>query len=334
MMEQPLLNSTLNLRATQWADVNAVAQLVYDVCEADGDVTVAVTPEELKNQWQSGRFNPETDTFVIESQNGQIIGYGEFYDSKGHAHLNADIYVHPRFKGRGLIKALLERVEQRSLEDMKLAEPGLRVFIRSTMDGKDEEAKKAHEDLGFVTVRFNWRMEIKLSEAPSAPVWPAGIELRPFVREEHSRLVLDAVNEAFRDHWGSHDATFEDWEHHRFASPDFDPSLWVIAWDGAQIAGFSLNRFRMGIGWVGTLGVRRSWRKKGLGLALLKHSFGEFHKRGMNTIGLGVDASNPTGATRLYQGAGMYVASEFITYDKELRPGRDLEESKADPQGE
>jgi ribosomal protein S18 acetylase RimI-like enzyme len=102
--------------------------------------------------------------------------------------------------------------------------------------------------------------------------------------------------------------------------------LWVIAWDGNEIAGFSLNRFRMGIGWVGTLGVRRPWRKKGLGLALLRHSFGEFYKRGMKTIGLGVDASNPTGATRLYQGAGMYIASEFITYDKELRAGKALTE--------
>lgn len=82
----------------------------------------------------------------------------------------------------------------------------------------------------------------------------------------------------------------------------------------------------MGSGWVGTIGVRRPWRKTGLGLALLRHSFGEFYKRGMATIGLGVDASNPTGATRLYQRAGMHVASEFVTYEKELRPGREVEE--------
>ena len=334
MMEQPLLNSTLNLRATQWADVNAVAQLIYDVCEADGDVTVAVTPEELKNQWHSEGFNPETDTFVVETEDGHVVGYGEMYNEKDHAHLGADISVHPHFNGLGLVDVLLKSIEERSREEVKLAAPDLRVFIRSIMSGKDTEARKAHEAAGYLPVRFHWRMEIKLSEVPPAQVWPSGIELRPFVREEHSRLVLDAVNEAFRDHWGSHDSTFEEWEHHRFASPDFDPSLWVIAWDGAQIAGFSLNRFRMGIGWVGTLGVRRPWRKKGLGLALLKHSFGEFYRRGMNTIGLGVDASNPTGATRLYQGAGVYVASEFISYDKELRPGRDLEESKADPQGE
>jgi ribosomal protein S18 acetylase RimI-like enzyme len=81
----------------------------------------------------------------------------------------------------------------------------------------------------------------------------------------------------------------------------------------------------MGIGWISTLGVRRPWRKMGLGLALIRHSFGEFYKRGTTIIGLGVDASNPTGATRLYQRAGMYVASEFVSYEKELRAGRTQE---------
>jgi mycothiol synthase len=62
-----------------------------------------------------------------------------------------------------------------------------------------------------------------------------------------------------------------------------------------------------------------------LGLALLQHSFGEFYKRGTPVISLGVDAANPTGATRLYQKAGMHVAAEYVSYEKELRPGLELE---------
>ena len=100
----------------------------------------------------------------------------------------------------------------------------------------------------------------------------------------------------------------------------------MIAWDGDEVAGFSQNRVRMGIGWVGTIAVRRPWRGKGLGLALMTQTFGEFYKRGMYTIGLGVDAENPTGATRLYQKAGMHPASEHVTYEKELRAGRKVDE--------
>jgi ribosomal protein S18 acetylase RimI-like enzyme len=169
-------------------------------------------------------------------------------------------------------------------------------------------------------------MEIKLETAPVTAIWPEGVELRPFVKGEHDVALWQAQNEAFRDHWGSHDVSFEEFQHSRFDREDADPTLWMIAWDGNEVAGFSINRFRMGIGWVGTLGVRRPWRKKGLGLALLQSSFGEFYKRGKSTIGLGVDASNPTGATRLYQRAGMSIASEFLTYEKELRPGRSVEE--------
>jgi ribosomal protein S18 acetylase RimI-like enzyme len=48
----------------------------------------------------------------------------------------------------------------------------------------------------------------------------------------------------------------------------------------------------------------------------MRHTFGEFYKRGTTTIGLGVDSANLTGATRLYQRAGMHVAGEFVLYEK------------------
>jgi hypothetical protein len=46
----------------------------------------------------------------------------------------------------------------------------------------------------------------------------------------------------------------------------------------------------------------------------------------MKTIGLGVNANNPTGATRLYQKVGMHPASEHVTCEKVLRPGRNVDE--------
>jgi hypothetical protein len=72
------LGADFNLRTATWADLNAVAQLIYDVCEADGDITVAVTPEELKVDWQSPGFNVETDTWIFETKDGSIVGYEEF----------------------------------------------------------------------------------------------------------------------------------------------------------------------------------------------------------------------------------------------------------------
>ena len=314
------------LRPAQWADLNAVAQLIYDVCEADGDTSVAVTPEELKHEWETPGFILDHDAFVVQTKEGRIVGFEEFSNRHMYAILGTDGYVHPEFKGLGIGTSLLRTIEQRAREEMKLAEPDLRITLQSGIDNHDQASHDLHTSQGYQPLRYHWRMEIVLNNPPAEPKLPDGIELRPFVRGEHDVAVWQAQNESFRDHWGSHDVTLEDWQRNRFGDPEFDPTLWAIAWDGDEVAGFSLNRYRMGIGWIRTLGVRRAWRKRGLGEALLLHSFGEFYRRGMKTIGLGVDAQNPTGATRLYQKVGMYTASEFLTYEKELRPGRNIDE--------
>src|SRR5688500_13828964 len=323
---EALLAPGLNLRPAEWADVKPVAQLILDVCTADGDPTVAVTPEELESEWRSPGFELERNAWVVETSDGGIVGFQEFNNRHAHASLMGDGYVHPEYHGHGIGTAMLRALEGQAREEMKLAEPDLRIFIRNGMPIGDTSARQLHVNEGYHPIRFSWHMEIELNEVPPTPAWPEGIELRLFGMEQHDRMVFEAHEEAFSDHWGHTPGTFERWQHNISGRDDLEPSLWFIAWDGDQIAGYSLCRYRMGTGWVDTLGVRRAWRKRGLGEALLLHSFGEFYKRGMKTIGLGVDAENPTGATRLYKKAGMYVAAEYVFYEKELRPGRDIDE--------
>ena len=64
--------------------------------------------------------------------------------------------------------------------------------------------------------------------------------------------------------------------------------------------------------------MRKPWRGRGIGRALLLHAFGEFHRRGDVHVGLGVDAENPTGATRLYESVGMRVTKEDVIFEKDL----------------
>jgi len=316
-----VLDPGLTLRPARWTDLNAVAQLGHDVARMEGDTLFVLTAEEMANEWKREGFNVERDVFVVETREGRVVGSEEFYNESSHCQLKADGCVHPEFRGLGIGSALLEKIAERAQAEMELAAPAARVFIQSLVNNKDEAGHNLLRDNGFSPVRYFWRMEIKLQGAPAAVTFPAGIGLRPFIIAEHAAAVWQANNEAFQDHWGSHHRTYEEWSHEKFGNPHFDPTLWMVAWDGNDVAGFSQNRFRQGIGWIGTIAVRRPWRGKGLGIALMRHTFGEFYKRGTSTIGLGVDSANPTGATRLYQRAGMYVAGEFAFYEKELRAG-------------
>lgn len=315
------LDPSLTLRAARWTDLNAIAQLTHDVAEMEGDALFILTAEELANEWKNEGFHVERDVFVVETPDGRLVGSEEFYNESGHYKLKADGCVHPDFRGLGIGSSLLEKIAGRARAEMELAPPGVRVVIQTLANNRDEAGLTLLRNHGYSPVRYYWRMEVKLQDAPAAVIFPAGIELRPFIIEEHAAAVWQADNEAFRDHWGSHARTYEEWSHAKFGNPNFDPTLWMIAWDGNEVAGFSQNRFRKGIGWIGTIAVRRPWRNRGLGLALMRHTFREFCKRGTTTIGLGVDSANITGATRLYQRAGMLVAGEFAMYEKELRAG-------------
>ena len=65
--------------------------------------------------------------------------------------------------------------------------------------------------------------------------------------------------------------------------------------------------------------MRRPWRRQGLGEALLLHSFRAFRERGFTRGTLGVDASSPTGATRLYERAGMTIYRDTVFLDRPAR---------------
>jgi ribosomal protein S18 acetylase RimI-like enzyme len=99
----------------------------------------------------------------------------------------------------------------------------------------------------------------------------------------------------------------------------FDPTLWFIVEADGEVAGVSLCKphdAEEGVGWIRVLGVRRPWRRRGVGRALLLHSFHEFRRRGFHAVGLGVDAESLTGANRLYEQAGMRIVTQNDIYEK------------------
>ena len=183
--------------------------------------------------------------------------------------------------------------------------------------GNDARAHALLESRGYRPVRRYYRMEIELDGPPPDPAWPEGIEVRPYDDGEAAAFHA-ALDEAFAEEWGHEAARDVDWRAVR-ERRSRDRSLWFAVKDGGEIAAALVSdEEHWGVGWVHSIGVRPAWRRRGLGEALLTHSFAELYRRGRKHIGLGVDAENPTGATRLYERLGMHVASSFVYFEKDL----------------
>ena len=277
---------------------------------------------DLRDDWAG--IDLATEAWIVVAPTGEVAGYATLTHRGGYVRLDADGYVHPAHTGRGIGTHLVRWAEARALTLLPLAPAGAQVLLSTGINGRNPDARALLERLSYAPARHFYRMAIDLDEAPPPPVWPPGITVRDVASAEDERTLFAAVDEAFRDHWDFTPVTFEEWAR-RHKGENFDPRLWFLALDGAEVAGGLTGRYQLDAGWVNHLAVRPAWRRRGLGLALLRHAFGEFFRRGRRSVGLGVDATSETGATRLYERAGMRVIHEYALYRKELRPGREAE---------
>jgi len=294
---------------------------VRGVAEPDIDVVAAIVraeeervrghsdwgPPEMSDFWRHADL--DSGTCIVETTGGVPAAFAATMYRGDETDCWAA--AHPDFWGRGISAALLVRVEDQAREKGG-------AVLRAGMLAENTAARALFERQGFREARHFYRMRIDFDRPPEPPSWPEGILVSTF-QSEDARAFHTALGEAFAEDWGFHAAPFEEWKRIRLEAPDTDTSLWFVARDGDQIAGVLRgDPKRYGGGWIGALGVRKAWRKRGLGLALLLHAFVEFHRRGESHVGLGVDAENPTGATRLYEKAGMHVVTEDIVFQKAL----------------
>lgn len=286
----------------------------------------------IRNEWVSPGFDPARDIRLVFSPEGVMVGYIEVWTtSKPPVHPWMWGRVHPEFGGLGIGTWLLQWAEERACKVLDELPAELRFAPRVGIYRPATDSKKLFEDMGFTQIRSSYEMQINMEDAPPTPLWADGITLKIADPEKDIQAVYQAVTESFRDHFGHVEEPFEDGFarfKHFMTGEGSDPSLWFLAMDGAEIAGISLCRPKSyndpELGFVNTLGVGRAWRKRGIGLALLQHSFGEFYRRGNRKVGLGVDAENLTGALRLYEKAGMHVHQAFDLFEKTVRSGREI----------
>jgi mycothiol synthase len=313
------LAGRLQTRAPTREDAEAVAALISACQIADtGETDMSV--EELLDDWHPLDLTEEV--VIVAAPDGQIAAYADVLN-RSFVTVSVYGYVRPDHRGMGIGTYLVAWGERWTRGHTPQAPDNARVVVQHYINRANADGRRLLEDSGYKPVRAVYVMETRLDGAPPQPRWPEGISVRTFVSDQDERAVFEAVEDAFRDTWGRPRGTFE-----RFVgmteTESFDPSLWFLALEGDEIAGVTLCKTLAGEGWVDVVGVKRPWRNRGLGLALLRHALGEYQRRGIHKVSLSVDAESITGAPRLYGRAGMRVSESFIIHLKELRPGVDL----------
>jgi mycothiol synthase len=266
---------------------------------------IELSEEEIRSWFELPRLWVQ-----LAERDGEAVGYLDVAtEASGHAAVDART-VDPE-----VAPVLVAAAEVHARETVEA--PVLRGFVQ----GDEPELRRAFEAAGWKPIRHSFQMRIELDHDVPEPEWPDGLVLRNAHEGEEAR-VYEAHMDSFEDHWDFRRQSFEDWKRYSTGGNRHDLSLWWLIEEGDELAGLSLNAWHFSgdpeFGWVHVLGVRPPWRKRGLGTALLRHSFRDFASRGATRVGLGVDGENTTGAVRLYEQVGMRVVRRNDTYEKTL----------------
>ena len=288
-------------------DIDGVVKLV-GACDIAEYGATDIDTEDVQAAWATPGFSVGRDNLIVENERGEPVGYLEILWGR------ADAVVHPEWRGRGIGSYLLARAERRALERASPGEGA--VEISQVISRVDGVAAKMLEDAGYAAGKIIWRMTVALDEV-APPFWPSGVSAGAFEPGLERRLHA-LVEECFGDNANHEPQPFEEWKAFMMERDTFDPGLWIVARAGREIVGAVLCPNYPNEGWVRFLAVKRSWRGRGIGMALLRQAFLEFQRRGRKTLSLTVDSYNRTGAKVLYEKAGMHTEREYVTYTRRL----------------
>ena len=312
-------------RPARRANAPAIYQLRLAADKAD-DGGGAGTLQDTERLFEDSWVNPETDTLLALTPEGQAAALVcVFLNPQPEEEARAFIWddVHPEHRGRGLETFALAWGEARGRQRLQAAPDHLPRVLRNGSPDHLPQRITLLESRGFKRIRYFYRMRRALWQPIPDHQLPEGLTLRTYSPELRDAL-REAFNESFSDHWNFEPVTEEDWRIFFIERETFRPDLTFIVMDGGEIAAHSLNRVdpeenaRQGLkeGWVGQLGTRRAWRKRGIASALLCESMRAFKAGGLDYAALGVDAENLTGAVAIYERLGFVPVKRFIAFAK------------------
>jgi mycothiol synthase len=298
---------------TDWA---ALTNLLAKVDQTDEYYEA----EDLHEELHEPGVDPALDTFAVRVD-GTFAGFGQLRVSQGlfegRVRAGCGGGVHPDFRGLGLGRQLMDRLEARARQLSAERHPGVEVLLRAGGGIEGASVRPMLEHRGYRISRYYHEMERRLTgELPLGPNLP----VRQYTPELSESAML-AHNEAFSTHWGSTPWSEAEWQDF-VGSRTFRPSLCFLSLgpDG-EVDAFAMGRQWVdGEIWVDLVGTRKHARGRGLARACLSALLRAAAEQGYRVAGLGVDTQNGQNAGALYSSLGFEVVRVLASYSKAVPP--------------
>lgn len=318
----------LTWRALTAADAAAVTRLLA-AAELVDDTGEHYDESDVAEELADPSVDLARDTLAAVGPDGELVAYASLRGApavRDVDRIHVDGTVLPAARRHGLGRRLLEWAEPRAAELHAERHPGtpaaVALSVPETVPSKEALARAR----GYTARRWWYEMRRDLGRPlPEVPPVPAGLTLVPYQPERDEQLRLAHV-EAFAGHWGSTPPDAQRWGHWYTGATAFQPGVSRLVLDGDEIAAY-LNAYywaadeaATGVkeAYVGQIGVRPAWRRRGLGSLLLADALAGFAAAGYGRSSLSVDSGNATGALGLYERAGYEVHHRAVTWEKEI----------------
>ncbi|NEB03699.1 GNAT family N-acetyltransferase [Streptomyces sp. SID13726] len=303
------------LRAAALTDAPAVTELLNEI-----DRIEIGRPETDLHTVEADLKHPEVDLdrdSWLAFDGPRLVAYALVWDESRGERVDADHYVLPDHQRAG--ELLLDAMEARALEKA-LANGASRAVVHLHLNVAPTLDLELIRARGWSVVRRYHVLERPLRPGEDLSPRPAeGVRLRACADEADRERVHALYQATFAEHFDFQPRAYEQWLHDIDADRLDWSLVWLVSTADLGDAGFLIARDdREAMGWIRSLGVVRQARGRGLGGLLLRQAFGAFAARGRETVGLGVDTENATGAPELYARNGMSVHFAVDTWETVL----------------